>query len=111
VVTHLAGSLFKLLPHNICVKHFLYASLVDTILCMKKPKKTAKKMGRPRLDNPCSEKLPNVRLTSDQLKSYKAEAKKQDQTLSGWVKSILDREIESNTKPKITKKGAVVGYK
>ncbi|MEE8059445.1 MAG: hypothetical protein V3T17_16655 [Pseudomonadales bacterium] len=52
-----------------------------------------KKRGRPagyRSDNPSSERLPTVRVTPEQLESYKNTAKSLNKTFSGWVKDTLD---------------------
>ncbi|MGQ7844875.1 hypothetical protein ACUNV4_10380 [Granulosicoccus sp. 3-233] len=50
-----------------------------------------KKRGRPPTANPATEKLPNVRVTPDQLQSYVAASKVRGESLSAWVKRNLDR--------------------
>lgn len=55
---------------------------------------TKKKPGRPagyRAKNPASERLPSIRVTPEQLDSYKAKADTEEKSLSGWIKTTLDK--------------------
>ena len=49
------------------------------------------RMGRPKSDNPATEKLPMIRVTGDQLKAYKAASERQGLTFSAWVRESLDK--------------------
>ena len=51
--------------------------------------------GRPKgsnIDNPADHRLPHIRVTKEQLDSYKSKAFKKEKTLSRWVKDTLDKE-------------------
>lgn len=48
-------------------------------------------MGRPPVENPATEKLPNIRVTPEQLQSYRDAATSKDETLSDWVRRHLNR--------------------
>ena len=50
-----------------------------------------KKMGRPPVANPATEKLPNIRLKPEQLQSYRDASDVNDQSLSDWVRTTLDK--------------------
>ena len=55
-----------------------------------------KKRGRPagyRAKNPATETLPKVRVTPDQLASYRDAAEASGQTVSAWVRGALEKEI------------------
>lgn len=47
--------------------------------------------GRPRLKDPASVRI-NVRVTPGERERYKATAKRQNVTLSVWLKALADRE-------------------
>ena len=49
------------------------------------------RMGRPKSDNPATEKLPMIRVTGDQLKAYKTASKLSGMTFSAWVRENLDK--------------------
>lgn len=50
-----------------------------------------KKRGRPPIDNPATETLPTVRITADQLKSYRDAASSREESIAAWVRRNLDR--------------------
>ena len=50
-----------------------------------------RKPGRPKTDNPASEKLPMIRVTPEQLDNYKAAAEHEELPFSVWVREKLDR--------------------
>ena len=50
-----------------------------------------KKRGRPPVDNPATETLPTVRITVEQLDSYRDSAAAKDEPLSKWVRRNLDK--------------------
>jgi len=52
------------------------------------------KAGRPKSENPASERLPVVRVTPEQLKTYKETAEKSDITFSAWVRGVLDKAVK-----------------
>ncbi len=58
---------------------------------------TEKKLrGRPKgstIDNPADHRLPHIRVTKEQLDSYKSKASDTEKTLSGWVKDTLDKAV------------------
>jgi len=71
---------------------------VRTIYCMYNRLMTEeelKRMGRPRVDNPASARLPSIRITPDKLEAYKDAAVKKDIKLSEWVRDALDRELNN----------------
>ena len=53
--------------------------------------KQIRKPGRPKSDNPATEKLPMIRVTPDQLENYKAAAEHEEKAFSAWVRDKLDR--------------------
>ena len=53
--------------------------------------KEKKPLGRPKLDNPASKRLAGVRVTPDQLTTYKRTAKIAKISLSEWVRAVLDK--------------------
>ena len=57
-----------------------------------------RKRGRPPVENPASETLPRVRVTPDQLAAYNNAARERDDSLSGWIKSNLDRAAKRDLK-------------
>ena len=65
---------------------------------------TKRKRGRPKgavSNNPATERLPHIRVTPEQISSYKSEAEKRNSSLSAWVKQVLDKAVsakESKTK-------------
>jgi len=59
---------------------------------------TKKTRGRPLADNPASETIPRVRVTPEQLQSYKAAALNRAESLSDWVRRHLDKAAKRDTK-------------
>ena len=64
------------------------------------------KRGRPSVENGATERLPSVRVTSDQLTAYKQAAELEAMPVASWVKSQLDaaskrvqRKHSDNSKP------------
>jgi len=57
--------------------------------------KETKQMGRPKSENPATEKLPMVRVTPEQLNAYKEAAEKSNITFSAWVRDALDEKIDN----------------
>jgi len=54
---------------------------------------TKKKRGRPvgyRSKNPANQTLP-VKVTEDQLETYKSAAERSGKTFSAWVRDVLDK--------------------
>ena len=47
--------------------------------------------GRPKIDNPASEKLPMIRVTKEQLDNYKNAAEEKQLSFSEWVRKALDK--------------------
>ena len=54
-------------------------------------RKTAKRMGRPPIENPASKTLPRIRVTPDQLENYKEAAEHEEMAFSAWVRDKLDK--------------------
>lgn len=65
------------------------------ITTMSKKVEVKRKPGRPTIANPASVTIPRVRVTPDQLESYKAAAEKSGKTFSAWVRGTLDRASKS----------------
>jgi predicted HicB family RNase H-like nuclease len=55
-----------------------------------------KRMGRPPVENPATERLPMVRVTPEKLKAYKEAAEKEEISFSAWVRKSLDSAIKKN---------------
>ena len=56
-----------------------------------------KQRGRPlgyRAENPADKTLPKVRVTDDQLSSYREASEQQDMTLSSWIRGVLDKAVK-----------------
>lgn len=53
-------------------------------------KKSAKKRGRPPIDNPASNTLGRVRVSDEQLEAYRQAGAVKGKSLSEWVRDTLD---------------------
>lgn len=51
-------------------------------------------MGRPKVDNPKTARLPVVQVTPDKLEAYKAAAKESGSNFSQWVRGALDEKAK-----------------
>ena len=60
---------------------------------MSKFVKSKRPPGRPKIKNPASEKLPVVRVTPDQLATYRKTAQNSGQTFSSWTRNLLSRNV------------------
>lgn len=60
-------------------------------------KENKPKMGRPKSTNPQDKTLPKVRVTREQLDTYKTESKRDGKTLSAWVRDNLDGAVRGST--------------
>ena len=54
------------------------------------------KRGRPPKTNPSSKTLPPIRVTADQKERYRKAAEKKGMSVSAWIKSLADKEVEVN---------------
>ena len=54
--------------------------------------------GRPSLKNPANQRLPMVRITQDQLDSYKSSSTNTNKSLSSWVRDNLDKAAKRDLK-------------
>lgn len=59
-----------------------------------KESKKSKKMGRPPVENPATERLPMVRVTPEKLQSYREKAKQEGKSFSEWVRCALDKALK-----------------
>ncbi len=50
-----------------------------------------KKRGRPIVGDKQDKRLPDVRVSENQLSAYKRASERENKTFSGWVRDVLDK--------------------